>query len=184
MFLNVLKGAYPGLQQVDLALPMAAGQTGIERGSLLKVNSDREWEVAAASDAGSETAPGAFVYIALMAQDDLVAGMAGNVGQGVISAAAGQPVINALAIVPSMQIETDMYDPQADWDVGDWAQVDDGGVFTVHGGAGETAIAKVDAVPASRWVNNAVAVTGWRTGGPMNVIRLTTVYIPNLPSAS
>jgi hypothetical protein len=179
MFLNVLKGAYPGLQQIDLALPMAVGQTGIERGSLLKINSDREWEVATSSDIGSGTVPGAFVYIALMGQDDLVAGMAGDVGQGVISAAAGQPIINALSIVPTIQIETDMFDPEADWNVGDWAMVDDGGVFTVLTD-GSTAIAKVDAVPATRWVNNAVAVTGWRTGAPRSVIRLSTVYIPSL----
>jgi hypothetical protein len=182
MFLNVLKGAYPGLQQIDLALPVAVGETGIERGSLLKINSDREWEVAASADKGSDTTPGAFVYIALMAQDDLVAGMAGDVGQGVVAAAAGQPVINALSIVPSMQIETDMFKADDEWDIGGWAQVGDGGVFAAHVDK-STAIAKVDAVPATRWVNNAVAVTGWRTGAPRSVIRLTTVYIPNLGTA-
>jgi len=179
MFLNVLKGPYPGLGQIDRTLPVAAAATGIERGSFLKVNADNEYEVATASDTGSATVAGAFVYIALQDQLDLVAGMAGNVGQGAVSAANGQAVINALAIIPSMQIETDMYDAEADWAVGDWCALADGGIVTEHAD-GETAVAKVDAVPVARWVNNATAVTGWRTGAPTNVITLTTVYIPSL----
>ena len=182
MFLNVLKGAYPGLQQVDLALPLAVGQTGVERGSLLKVNTDREFEVMSDSDVGSATAPGPFGYIALMAQGDLVAGMAGNVGTGAVSASAGQPVLNALSLVPSMQIETDMFTAGDGWSVGDWCAADDGGKFGPCAD-GQTALARVLAVPASRWVNNAVAVTGWRTGNQVSYITLLTVYIPNLQTA-
>ena len=140
---------------------------------------NREWVVATAADQGTATVPGAFVYIALMGQDDLVAGMAGNVGQGAVSVAAGQPVVNALSIVPSMQIETDMFDSQADLAVGDWLSVGNGGVFTEHAD-GDTAIGQVLSVPTARWVNNAVAVTGWRTGNQVSVLALVTMYIPHL----
>lgn len=178
MFLNVLKGPYPGLHQVDLALPVALQQTGIERGTLLKMV-DREFQVAGAADAGTATTPGAFIYLALIPQDDLVAGMAGDVGQGAVSAADGQPVINALSIVPTMQIETDMFNADADLAVGDWLAVGNGGVFTEHTD-GQTAIGQVLSVPAARWVNNAVAVTGWRTGNSVSVLTLNTLYIPHL----
>ena len=182
MFLNVIKGTYPGLQQNDKALALAAEETDVERGSLPKVNSDNEWELAGAADAGDATTPGAFLYMALQPQDDLVAGMAGNVGQGAVSASEGQPVINALAVQPSQQIETDMFDAEANWVVGGWCSVGADGVFTTHS-TGETAIAKVDAVPATRWVNNAPAVVGWRTGNSKSVITLTTLYVPNMATA-
>lgn len=174
MFLNVLKGAYPGLQQVDLALPIASGETGIERGSFLTVNSDRKFEKAAAADAAANT----FLYIALQDQDDLTAGMAGDVGQGAVSASDGEPVINALSIVPSMQIETDAFDSGWSPAVGAFAQIGDSGL-EAHS-TGNAAVAKVDAVAASRWVNNAVAVTGYRTGNNVSVITVTTLYIPDL----
>ena len=177
MFLNVLKGAHPGLQQVDLALPIAAGQTGIERGSFLKVNSSRQFEKAVDADATDDT----FLYIALQDQDDLTAGMAGDVGQGANSASDGEPVINALSIVPSMQIETDAFDSSWTPNVGDFAEISDNGLTTHQDGS--AAVAKVDAAIASRWVNNAVAVTGWRTGNNVDVITVTTLYIPNLAHA-
>lgn len=182
MFLNVIKGPYPGLAQNDRTLPIAADATGIERGSFLKVNEDAEYEVAMAADAGSGTTPGAFLYMALQDQSDLVAGMAGNVGQGAVSASSGQPVINALSIIPSMQVQTDMFDPDENWAIGDWCAVGDNGKLVEHA-TGETAVGKVDGVPAARWVNNATAVTGWRTGAPVSCITITTVYIPNLATA-
>lgn len=181
MFLNVLKGSYPGLQQVCRTLPMVAGQTGIERGSLLKATT-AGWEKATSADKGSGTTPGAFVYICLMPQNDLVAGMAGNVGQGIAPASGKQPVLTALAIQPTQQIETDMYVAADNLAVGDWCTVGDGGKFG-KAADNDTAIARVDVAPTSRWVNNAIAVTGWRTGGPLTVITLTTMYIPNLQLA-
>lgn len=173
MFLNVLKGAHPGLQQVDLALPIAAGQTGIERGSFLKVNSSRQFEKAVSGDAGADT----FLYIALQDQDDLTAGMAGDVGQGAVSASDGEPVINALSIVPSMQIETDAFDSSWTPSVGQFAMIGNNGLINHTGTA--AVVAKVDAGISSRWVNNAVAVTGYRTGNNVDVITVTTLYIPS-----
>lgn len=184
MFLNVLKGAYPGLNQVDKTLPMKPGES-IERGSLMKINASSQWELATDSDAGAVDTPGAYLYVALMAGDDLVAGMAGNVGSGVFSAATGNPQLTGLALSPSMQIETDMFtdDSNDTFAVGDFCAVGADGKFVKHADD-KTAIARVDAVPAARWVNNAVAVTGWRTGANVSVITLTTMYIPNLSTAT
>jgi len=176
MVLNVLKGAYPTLQQIDKTLPKSADETGdIERGSLLYENADNEWRIAGVAQAGTaNTIPGPFLFLALMPDTDLVAGMAGDV-----PTSGNEPVLTGLAISPSVEIETDMYDSGGSYTVGQFLKVGANGNFVAQTD-GFTAIGIVTKTPYTRWVNNAPAVTGWRTGNNVSVIALRTMYVPNL----
>ena len=186
-FFNVIKGAYPSLQQIDKTLPMTAGQAGIVRGSLIYEVSGA-WTLGAAntacqgvasafgggSGANSAGAPGAYMYFCLTPQDDLVAGMAGTLGQGV---AGGVPRLTGLACSMPMEIETDQFGGSPT--VGTFLMCGANGKLVAHTN-GLTAIAQVTKASTSRWVNNAIAVTGWRTGAPISVLRARTMYIPGL----
>lgn len=175
--LNVIKGAYPSLQQIDRTLPVADNQTGIVRGSLV-YEDNGTFKIATSSQAGSVNAgvitPGAYLYYALMAQDDLVAEMAGNFGNGRIT---------GLACSMPMEIETDQYTGAVA--VGDYLTVGDGGkLVTITENAGNTVYGIVTAAPAVRWHNAAEAVAGRRTGNKVSVIRLSTVFIPGVPTSA
>ncbi|MFC1453575.1 hypothetical protein ACFLQL_00155 [Verrucomicrobiota bacterium] len=174
---NVIKGAYPSLQQIDKTLPMNADATGIVRGSLMYEDAG-EFKLATSSQEGDADTPGAYIYVALMDQDDLVAGMAGSIGQGVGS---GVPRLTGLAISMPMEIETDQYTGQS-FTVGEFVAVGDDGKFVAHA-TGVTAIGQITKGITTRWANDAVAVAGWRTGNKVNVIRIRTMYIPSLVNA-
>ena len=178
--LNVLKGAYPSLQQIDKTLPVHKdGQSGaldaIVRGSLIY---DNLGVFTLAGAAQAATVPGAYIYIALMDATDLVAGMAGSIGQGV---GGGVPRITGLAISMPMEIETDQYTGQS-FTVGQFLMVGDNGKFVAHTD-GLTCIGQVTKGITTRWQNDAVAVAGWRTGNKVNVIRIRTMWIPNMATA-
>jgi hypothetical protein len=182
MWFNVIKGSYPTLQQVDKALPVDAtpGAGTLERGSCLVQSANSTWTIAQAADAGSATVPGKFVWFALQPSDDLVARMAGVPENG----APGRAVINALACSPTCEIETDMFvqpglQGHATLIVGDMLQVvNEGKLGLITDGA--TACAQVTRTQYHRWVNNAVAVVGFRTGNVKNVIRAITMYVPSV----
>lgn len=192
--LNIIKGAYPSLQQIDKTMPAdTTNGVNIVRGSLMYIASGKF--VIGAADATcqgvADTTPGAYMYIALMDYGDLVAGMAGGVGQGVkggldhLGAAPSGPALTGLAISMPMEIETDQFDvlnPQWNPAVGEFVMCGPNGKFIKHTD-GLTALGQVTQATTTRWANDAIAVTGWRTGNKVNVIRIRTMYIPNMSVA-
>lgn len=176
MLFNVKKGPYPSLTQMDTEKLVSADETAvIERGQLLYINDSDEFRIATAANAGTATAPGPLLWFALQASTDLVAGMAGGV-----PTTGGQPKIAAISIQPEIIVETDMF--TGELGVNDWVTVANGGVFGAHTNH-NTAYGRVVKAPYSRWVNNAVAVAGWRTGNNVSAIWVKTCYIPNLTTA-
>jgi hypothetical protein len=167
---NVLKGAYPSLQQIDKTLNVAAAQTGIVRGSLI-YQDGTEFKLATATQA---TAAGAYVFFALMGQDDLVAGMAGTIGQG---APGGVARITGLAVGMPFEFESSEFDIGSTYAVGQVLTCGAGGELVAHT-TGDNAVAQVTKVVSTRWVNNAVAVTGFRTGANLSILTARTVWIP------
>ena len=172
---NVLKGAYPSLQQIDKSLMVAAGETGIVRGSLI-YQSGTEFKLATATQATDATA---YIYFALQGQDDLTAGMAGTRGQGVFG---GYPKITGLAVGMPTEFETDQFNAGESYAIGDLLTCGASGKLTPHT-TGDNCLAQVTKTVASRWVNDAVAVTGFRTGANVNVLTARTLWIPLLATS-
>jgi len=169
---NVLKGAYPSLQQIDKTLNVASGQSGIVRGSLI-YQDGVEFKLATATQS---TASGAYIYIALMSQDDLVAGMAGTKGQG---APGGVARITGLAVGMPFEFESSEFAIGSTYAVGDILTCGNGGELVPHT-TGKNAVAQVTKVVSTRWVNNAVAITGFRTGANLSIITARTMWIPTM----
>jgi hypothetical protein len=167
---NVLKGAYPSLQQIDKTLDVAAGESGIVRGSLI-YQDGATFKLATATQS---TDAGAYIFFALQAQTDLVAGMAGSVGQGV---AGGVARITGLAVGMPAEFETSEFDISEAYAVGDLLTVGANGELVPHT-AGKNVVAQVTKPVTTRWVNDAVAVTGYRTGANVSVISGRTMWIP------
>ena len=179
-YFNVLKGAYPTLQQIDKTLAMKTGETGIVRGSALYIDnsgSAPEWALAGAANAGNATTPGAYLYYALQPQTDLQAAMAGNSGQGAVSAAVGQPRLTGISCGMPMEFQTDQY--TGTLTAGQQLTVGADGKLVAHA-TGNTVYGQVTVAAAAKWVNNAVAVTGWRTGNTVNVITVRAMYLPQI----
>ena len=191
-----LKGAYPSLAQIDKTLPVSPTQmesaTKIVRGSLVYVNSSNEFELATASDATDATK---YLYFALQGQDDFQAGMAGTIGQGpdgvwdgtfneygLGNIAAGAARITALGCGMPLEFQTDQFD-QTVTAVGQLLTCGAGGKLAAHQ-SGDNVVAQVTAAPFERWVNDAVAVEGRRTGAVVSVIAARTMWLPLLVTAS
>lgn len=179
MVLNVKKGAYPSLIQIDKEALLSASEThSVERGSLLYLEaSSGEWRVAGAAQAGDTTHPGQFCYFAFQSDSDLTAQMAG----GVPVSANQRPKLAGIACSPTIEIETDMFVGTAPT-LGQFMAAADFGKLAVHAD-GQTALLKVTRAPYVRWINNAVAVTGWRTGNNVTVVRGVTMYVPCMRNA-
>jgi len=191
-----IKGAYPGLGQIDKTLPAASGNTGIVRGSVVYVTEDNEFTICTDESA---TNPKAYAFFTLVGQDDFQAGMAGTVGYGdgatnfggadapSTLVAGGVGKVTALAVGMPMEFQTDQFAVGLDCKVGDYLTVgeSDGvaGLLVPHT-AGTNVVAQVTAVPAARWINDASAVEGRRTGALVNVIQARTVWIPAFTDAS
>jgi hypothetical protein len=169
---TALKGAYPALQQVDKALPVASGQSGIVRGSCIYEDGG-EFKLATASQ---DSDPAAYIYICLIPQDDFTAGMAGSVGQG---PAGGQPVVTGLAVGMPMEFETSEFDISQAYSSGDLLTVGAGGNLT-QWASGKNVVAQVTKGVSNRWVNDAIAVTGRRTGANVSVLTARTLWVPKL----
>jgi hypothetical protein len=174
MLFNVKKGPYPSLIQMDKELLVSADSVGtIERGSGLYQDANDEWKLAGATQAGDAQTPGAIIYFALQGEDDLVAQMAG----GVPISDDVQPKIAALACSPTIEIETDMF--TGTLTSGQNLSIGANGKLVAHT-TGKTVIARVTKAAYSRWVNNASAVAGWRTGNNVTAIRAITLYAPQV----
>jgi hypothetical protein len=172
MLLNVKKGPYADLAQNSKSLKVSASETGtVERGICLYMDANGEWMIATSSEAGDATTPGAFIYFALQGSDDLTAQMAG----GTPTSATAQAKIAAIGCSPSLEIETDMFAGTPA--LNDNLAVGDDGLLEAHAD-GETIIAQVTSAAADRWVNNAAAVAGWRTGNNVSAISVVTMYVP------
>ena len=169
---TALKGAYPALQQVDKTLPVAAGQSGIVRGSCIYEDGG-EFKLATAAQ---DSLPGAYIHFCLIPQDDFTAGMAGTVGQG---PAGGKPVITGLAVGMPMEFESSEFDITKVYSVGGLLTVGAGGNLTTWA-SGKNVVAQVTKSVTNRWVNDAVAVTGRRTGANVSVLTARTLWVPNL----
>jgi len=170
---NVIKGSYPSLQQIDKTLDVASGEVGIVRGSLIK-QVGTTFVLAQDTDA---TIASAYLYFALQAQTDLVAGMAGSIGQGI---GGGVARITGLAVGTQMEVETSVYDTaQSPYAVGDLLTVGVDGVVTKHG-TGDNCIGEVTKIDGTRYVDGATFVTGWSTGANVNVLTMRCYWIPLL----
>ena len=168
---NVLKGAYPSLQQIDKTLNVAAGQTGIVRGGCIYQSSATEFSLATGTQA---TDPLAYILFCLVGQDDLVAGMAGTRGQG---ASNGVARITGLAVGMPLEFETSEFDSTDQYTIGELLTVGAAGKLVAHT-PGDNVIAQVTKTASTRWVNDAVAVTGFRTGANMTIITARTLWLP------
>ena len=179
---SVLKGQYPSLQQIDKTLLVTADPGGgtIVRGSLIYVNSGT-FMLANAAQADD---PQAYIYFALVGEGDFQAGMAGTIGQGV---AGGVARVTGIACGQPMEFQTDQFVavPTPTWTVGVFLTVADGGLLTpcataTDGNAGDqNIVAQCTAVPFERWVNDATAVSNYRTGALVSVINARSMWVPN-----
>jgi hypothetical protein len=171
-----IKGGYPGLQQIDKTLAVGSEETGIVRGSLVYVDGSGTAPVFKLAGAAQATDPSAYIYFTLVGQDDFQAGAAGTIGQG---PAGGSARITALAVGQPMEFQTDQFDAEGDYAVGTLLTVGADGKLTPQT-TGQNVVAQVTAVPFERWVNDAVAVAGRRTGALLEVINASTMWIPTL----
>lgn len=169
---SVLKGAYPSLIQIDKTLPVASGVSGIVRGSCI-YEDNGTWRLASATQA---TAPTAYIHFALMAQTDLTAGMAGTIGTGI---AGGVARVTGLAVGMPMEFETSEFDKTENFTVSMLLSVGNYGKLVPHG-SGDNCVAQVTKAARVRWVNDAIAVTGYRTGANVDVLTARTLWIPAL----
>ena len=76
MYLNVLKGSYPSLQQIDKTLDVGAESAAIVRGSVMKVDASGTVPVFVAQMASDSKDASAFPFFCLMPDTELTAGMA------------------------------------------------------------------------------------------------------------
>lgn len=179
---NVIKGAYPSLQQIDKTLPVNSDATGIVRGSCIYEDAG-EWKLATAAQKGSSdgtnVVAGAYIHYALMGQSDLTAGMAGTIGAGISDGVAS---VTGLACSMPMECETDQFEGTPA--LGAFLTLADAGKLGAATTAnGETVYGQVTKTSTTRWDNAAVAVAGFRTGNKVNVIRFRTMYIPGFHTA-
>jgi hypothetical protein len=167
---NVLKGAYPTLQQLDESLAVDAGEPGIVRGSAMRKEvsgSSQTWVRTAADAARPGWAPGAGPVIYFSLQDQ------------------GQPDVTKSGVLTGIpctmpnEVETDQYDSGGTFTVGGYVMAGADGEVTDHTDE-LTAIGVVTNGPAARYANDAVAVAGVRTGARINVITFLTIYHPQL----
>lgn len=204
-----LKGGYPSLQQIDKTLDVDAAQMAsadkIVRGSLVYVTSDNVFSLAGAAQA---TDPAALIHFALQGQDDFQAGMAGSVGQGPDGVwngtfddyglgviVDGSARITALACTMPLEFQTDQFDSDTitsqtpvgtllTCGTGTCAGVANKGGLLVAHASGSNVVGQLTAAPSDRWVNDAVAVAGRRTGAMATVINVRTLWLPLLVTAS
>jgi len=192
MHLSPKKGAYPHKDQHDRTCVVAYDAEGtnkkIERGMVVRVNADGQFEVAA--DASKFP-----LYLALQNYGDLQAHMAGFFGAGVgpvdkTKQTYGQfgtvddkfgtapdvgpkgPAITGIHMDDGDVWQTDMFDESAEYNVGDPLTVA-AGRLTTTGASGNNIVGYVTAVPYTRWANDGVdknaGMEGFMTGALIRV---------------
>lgn len=167
---NVVKGAYPAIDMVTLDKPIQDSAAGrlIVRGSTMVLIAG-SWRVTTESTDRATKTP---TYFALQPATDLAAQMAGTITL---------PKITGIPCNYPMEVETDQYDTAGTYAVGTMLMPGDTGLVTDRdAGSAYTAIGIVTAIPFRRWINDAVAVAGYRTGNNASVIRFMTCFLPVL----
>lgn len=177
-----VKGSYPSLAQVDKTLPIQ-GAISVERGMIVALTSDANhkngaWKLPAATDK--------ILYVALQDSTDPTAGFAGDKFNPDPDLAKGEgaPCITAIDLAQDGEYETSVFDTSKTYDIGSPLKAGTDGFLTLAGDD-EDPVAYVTAVPASRWVNNAIAVPDQkngktdprlavRTGARLTVLRFKT----------
>lgn len=185
--LSPKKGGFPFKDQHDRTCVVAADEANkaIERGSVVRVNKDGQFELAA----DTSVQP---LYLALQNYNDLQANMAGFFGLGVgptnvppaeptayggvkdvfgKAPAVGPkgPAITGIHMDDGDVWQTDMFDEDADYEIGDPVTVKDG-IITTAGADDTNTVGYVTAVPYTRWANDAVAAPGLMTGAMIRVL--------------
>ena len=162
---NVLKGAYPNLQQLDKTLPLGTGGTALVRGSVMYASANTFKPSAAdVASHGVAGTPGPICYFCLQNAADPDVTMANGV--------------TGLSCTQPMEVETDQFDDSAIV-LGSYVMAGANAKLTLHT-TGCTAIGLVTKASYTRWSNNAVAVAGVKTGTRIAVISLWTMYAPEL----
>ena len=187
------KGAYPSLSQLDTTLRVGAGEEGIQRGSLIYVDAGTSPQVGQGvfrlAGAAQATDPTADLFFALQGQDDFVAGMAGAIGQGPATdenGVAGTAKVTGLSVKMPIEFQTDQF--YGNFGVGDLltvgvdSETTEGGKLVAHT-SGDNVVAQVTAAPGERWVNDATAVAGRRTGAAVSVLSARTMWLPTFVTA-
>lgn len=194
---TTINGAYPSLQQIDKTCSVAPTRmesvVKIERGSLIYVDANGNFDLASTTQATSKIA--APVYIALQDQDNYPAGMAGSVGTGPSNAIAGfddqgrakelvaitQSRITGLSTTMPLTIQTDCFDSSITENtaVGTALTCGANGKFVAHK-TGENIVGYLDKAPFSRWVNDAAIAGVRRTGAQLNVINVRLAWTPGV----
>lgn len=172
MHLSPIKGGFPYKDQHDRTAPIDASATGIERGSIIRLNDNGNWVLAA-----DGTAP---LFIALQSDKDLQAKMAGlyTVGQGPADPyhypdAANLPTaaISGISMDGGDVWEIDMFDDEAlkDAPVNTKLTVAEGRITLAEGE--DPVVGYLVKGPYTRYCNDAVAVEGMMTGANVDVIQ-------------
>lgn len=183
--LSPKKGAFPHKDQHDRTCKVAATEAneGIERGTIICVNEDGYFEVAA----DTSVKP---LYHALQDYGDLQAMMAGffsagkgspvkaakdgkTVGSHVGEAAhdalnLNAPAISGIHLDEGDRWDTDMYDHTAQYKIGTMLTVKDGVLAPTEDEA--VCVGYVTEVPHRKYANDAVAIPGLMTGATIMVI--------------
>ena len=179
-----VKGAYPGLGQVDKTLPTVAGLT-VKRGMIVKLAAGDGSDLQKNGVWDKPSSSNDILYVALQDSTDPTAGFAGTS----FDPKGGVPCITALDLNQDAEYETDMFDG-ADSDIATLASkytigkalyANADGLLTDTQGS-NTLVGYVTGVPASRWINNAIAVPpgqtdqrlAYRTGATKTVLRFKT----------
>lgn len=186
MHLSPVKGGYPHKDQHDRTAPAKVGEK-IERGTVVRINADGEFEVA--TDASVFP-----MFLALQRYSDLQAAMAGlyTVGNGEpdpakhpwpvkpMKRAAGiapnrtQPAISGIHMDDGDVWETDEFDAEANWKdakYNDPVTVVGGKITLAAKGATDGVVGYLVKAPYWRYANDAVAVEGMMTGANIEVIQ-------------
>lgn len=151
-----VKGSYPSLAQVDKTLPVDDSITELERGMIVTLGKDADgkpvWKL---PTAGTEKV----LYVALQGLSDPTAGFAGTA----FDPKGGAPAITGIDLAQDGEYETSVFDPAGSYEIGGALYVNNKGVLTT---SGTTIVGYVTQTPASRWINNAIAVPDQKKYGP------------------
>jgi len=173
-----VKGSYPSLAQVDKTLPVSDGAKKLVRGMIVTLSKDDDgkpvWDLAVGDSAT--------FYVALQDYSDPTAGFAGTAFvPNPTEKNPARPAVTAIDLAQDGEYETSVFKDDT-YEIGDELTVENG-FLAKGGGSGEKTVGIVTAVPASRWINNAIAVPDTkdvdprlavRTGARERVIRFKT----------
>lgn len=172
-----VKGSYPSLAQVDKTLPVDSGYD-VKRGMIVMLSTDAEGNVVWTKPEGASTDK--LLYVALTDAKDPTAGYAGtSFVPNPTKDFPARAAVTAIDLAQDGEYETSVFDPAGTYTVGAGLKATSNGLLSTTGDG--PVVGYVTAAPASRWINNAVAVPkgvdprlAYRTGAREKVIRFKT----------